>query len=420
MKYFIGPWQWVTDRGPAHFAMPVEAIGAIDLGTVDEMGTPGNARKGCLCWTADSELGSDYDLVASGDVREIKRTAKIAAMLRKTVGTVPGGDSLHDMIFDCLVGAADPDGLTAPKPIVPGVNGWMDLQMPGHGRVKSQRFEWGKTPHTVKLKRLLRTEFSQLMKDAEAGKLKDQEHHRRVLDAMCEKYGIEDWKEFIEPSRQKDVPGRLKHETTITETFNTADGTTLGPLLTWSEVSGNWTVASNAAVIPIGGVVFGSARAQSDLSSADHYAKVTVVSSDNSSGLFTQVGPSARFNSSAGTYYAAVLYRFGNSLNLQKIVNNVQTGLSGPTITVSLPELYEIRCNGSTQKTYQAGVERSSITDTSITGNLRSGICGYTTAGSATMDDFEASDLAASGLTYTQLESTTRGVERGIYTGWGR
>jgi hypothetical protein len=420
MRYYLGPWRWITNKGPSHFAMPAGAIGAIDLGAIDEMGTAGNVRKGCLCWTSDTALPSEYDLLGGGDVREIKRTAKIAAMLRKTVGSIPDGDSLHDMIFDCLIGAADPDGATGPKPIVPGATGWMDLQMPGHGRVKSQRFEWGKTPHTVKLKRLVRREFSELMDDAEKGKLKDKEHHRRCLDALCEKYGIEDWKEFVETRRQKEVPGRLKHETTITESFNTADGTTLGPDLTWSEVSGNWTVASNRAAIPVGGSVFGSARAQSDLSSADHYAEIEITSSDNGAGLFTQAGVSARFSSGAGTYYAAVLYRFGSSMSLQKVINNVQTGLSTPSITVALPEKYKVQCDGSVIKSYQAGVERSSLTDTSITGNLRCGMCGYTTAGAATMDNFEASDLAATGIKYTQLESTTRGVTRGVFTGWGR
>lgn len=69
---------------------------------------------------------------------------------------------------------------------------------------------------------------------------------------------------------------------------------------------------------------------------------------------------------------------------------------------------------------HQAGVQRASVTDTSITGNIRCGINGFTLSGVGVIDNFLASDLASSGILYTQLERGTRGVERGVYTGWGR
>lgn len=420
MKYYLGPWQWVSGRGPAFFSAPAEIVGAIDLGTIPEMGAAGKARKGCLCWTDDNvTLGSEYDVLATGDVREINRTARIQSIFKNTIGSVPAGDKLHDMILDCMVDCSDPDGLTAPKSIVPDMDGWIDLTLPGHGKVKSERFEWGRNKHTAKLRRMLRAEFSQLMDQAESGKLKDSQHHRRCLDALCEKYGVTEWREFVPTARQKDVPGRLKHETSISESFDKADSTTLGPDLTWTEVNGNWTIVSNAARVP-GVSTYCSARAESDLSSADHESQVDVTTSTDTGSQFTQIGPSARFSVSAGTYYSATLYRFGNNLSLQKVVSNTQTSLSSQSITVSLPEAYKIKCNGSTITMHQAGVQRASVTDTSITGNIRCGINGFTLSGVGVIDNFLASDLASSGILYTQLERGTRGVERGVYTGWGR
>jgi hypothetical protein len=420
VKYYLGPWQWVTNRGPAFFAAPAGIIGAIDLGTIPEMGAGGKERKGCLCWTDENvALGSEYDLLGTGDVREIKRTAKIQSVFRNTIGSAPAGDKLHDMILDCMIDGSDPDGLTAPKSIVPDADGWIELMLPGHGKVKSERFEWGRNRHTAKLRRMLRAEFSQIMGDAESGKLKDKQHHRRVLDALCEKYGVTEWREFVPTARQKDVPGRLQHETSISESFDKADSSTLGPDLTWTEVNGDWSVVSNAARVP-GISTYCSARAESDLSSADHEAQIDAITSTDTGTQFTQLGPSARFSPSAGTYYSATLYKFGNSLSLQKVVSNTQTNLASQSITVALPESYKIKCSGSAITSHQAGVQRLSVTDTSITGNLRCGINGFTLSGVGVIDNLLASDLASSGIRYTQLERGTRGVERGVYTGWGR
>jgi len=420
VKYYLGPWQWVSGRGPEFFSAPARIIGAIDLGTIPEMGAAGKARKGCLCWTDDNvSLGSEYDLLATGDVREINRTARIQSVFRHTIGRAPAGEKLHDMILDCMIDVSDPDGFTAPKSIVPDMDGWIDLTLPGHGKVKSERFEWGRNKHTAKLRQMLRAEFSQIMDQAESGKLKDRQHHRRCLDALCEKYGVAEWREFVPTARQKDVPGRLKHETSISESFDKADSSTLGPDLTWTEVNGDWSVVSNAARVP-GISTYCSARAESDLSSSDHESQVDAANSTDTGSQFTQIGAGARFSPSAGTYYAVAIYKFGNQYSIQKVVSNTQTVLTQISQTISLPKTYKIRCNGSSLKAYQDSVEQMSVTDTSITGNLRCGINGFTLSGVGVIDNFLASDLASSGIRYTQLERGTRGVERGVYTGWGR
>lgn len=420
MRYYLGPWQWIADGNTPHFAPPVGAIGAIDLGSVPEMSTGGAQRKGCLCWTNGTLLSSEYDLLGVGDIREIHRTAKLTATIRKASGATPKGDRLNEMILDCFVDGSDPDGATGPKPIVPGSDGWMDLWMAGHGRVKGERFEWGRSSHTAKIKRQLRAEFSQLMDDAEAGRSKDREHHRRCLDALCEKYGVSEWREFVPTARQKDVPGRLKHETTITESFNKADSSTLGPDLSWTELTGDMAVVLNACELVTNFTPPStSARADADLSSADNYAQCVAV---NAASLSTTsaVGPITRKDSSSTlTWYQADWLKVATpAYRTVKVVSGTGTVIGSNTNgSAANGTTIKVHCNGSTITRYVDWASQNATTDTSISSGLRSGLIIFSNAGTKPrLDSFEASDLVASGLLYTQLERGTRGITRGVYT----
>jgi len=410
MRYYSGPWQWHTIDGESFYGPPVGAVGAIDLGTLPEMGVGGVPRKGCLCWTNGAVLGSDYDLLGTGHVSEIARSGKIASVFEKTVGAVPNGDHLHAMIMDCLIGKADPDGNESPMPIMPGIDGWMDLHMQGHGRVKGERFEWGRSPHTTKIRRMLRREFAGLFKDADEGKLKDRVHHRRVLDDWCCKYGVDEWREFVPDALQADVPGRVKRETTYTDDFNRADSsTTLGT----ASGGGSWT-----NVVGVGGIVGNkgypvsigtspACRLESDLSSSDHYCQFTIDSAASGPGQ------ALRFSSSATTFYHV---RRTTTLTLFKCITGTFTSLGTPAATGSVPYLLGGKINGSSLTVQEGGSDISSVTDTAIASGLRVGFRSQASGTSFTVDGLTAEDLAASGgILYTQLEHGTRGIARGTY-----
>lgn len=421
MKYYLGPWQWVTDESMPHYSPPSGAIRALDFGTLPEQSVGGASRPGCLCWTDGSPLGSEYDLIGEGDCREIKRSGKLVAALAKhRQGHTPDGDSLHSMIMDGFIGGSDPDGNSSCKPIMPGVDGWMDLWMPGHGRVKGERFEWGRSPHTIKVQRALQGEFAELMGDAEKGKLKDRQHHRRVLDFWCDKYGVSDWTEFVPQKLRKDVPGRLKHETTYTDDFNRADSS---GMTGWSAtLNSGFDIAANqarGANVATNGT---RSRFDSDVSSVDHYVQEDVVSFGSQSG--SNHGPLARHSSSADTCYAWLLRNTSAYRRLFKIVAGAATVLASDTTLPGTPTFtLKLSCNGSALKVYIDGVEVSGLatTDTAISSGLRGGMQGQM-GNSGTQwtihDNFEMADLAASGLLYTQLERATRGVNRGTYTSY--
>jgi hypothetical protein len=319
-------------------------------------------------------------------------------------------------LIDLFTEGSDPEGVEGPKPLIPTTQGRMEMHL--GGRSHFERFRWG-DQYTGKVQDVIRRDFAATMADAQTGKLRDTSHHLRILDATCDKFGIEDWKEFVPANLQKDVPGRLKHETTQSDDFNRTDSTGLGA--NWSNVvSAGMDVVSNQArgTNAAGGGI--RVRLQLDVSSADHYAQSDAL---GFGAPGANNGPLARYATAADTNYAWLLRSVTPFRRLLKIVTGTATVLASDT-TAQTTSTLRIECNGSSLKVYVAGVEITGLatTDSSITTGTRGGMQGQqdTTVGNRTLhDNFEISDLAVGGILYTQLERGVRGVNRGMYTQWG-
>jgi len=417
MRYFIGPWQWNGGDMP-HYSGPPSAIGQIDYGTLPEQSVGNTTRRGCLCWTDGSPLPSEYVELGNGDMRELKTDARMISRLESHLGHRPQGDTLADLLLDHFTRGSDPDGQSACCPIQPNSHGWLELAV--HGNCKSERFEWGRSSHTGKIQAALRSAFRGYMDDAEKGRLKDKEQHRRILDAWCEKYCVDDWKQFVPTALQKHVPGRLPHETTISESFNKTDSATLGPDLSWTELKGDQSVVSNACELATNDASFGArARADSDLSSADHYAQCTLLNPSSSAGTWSIAVFARKDSSATHTFYQCDWLDLSGTQSWRtfKWVAGVATGIgSSTTATASNNDVLKVECNGSTIGRYVNGSLQNAAVDTAIPGNVRCGVGAYWTSGTKPrLDAFSASDLVSSGMLYTQLERSTRGVSRGIY-----
>lgn len=204
--------------------------------------------------------------------------------------------------------------------------------------------------------------------------------------------------------------------TAITESFNQADSTTLGPDLTWTEIAGDLETVSNQLQVVAKGSA-SLARADSDLATDDHYVEIDVTTL-TSTGFTAQVGIYCRMPSTADfTGYVANRRLLTTSaadatIELLKVVLGAGTSLAGPTTqAIATPETVRVSGNGSTIKSYTAGTERQSVTDTAITGNVRGGVRVYESASgeNAISDNFAAADLAA-GINYTRTVTDPVGV----------
>jgi hypothetical protein len=429
MKFYRGPWQWVTN-GESYWAPPPGFVG-LDLRPLAEQAVAGGTPGLGIFVGPDTLTDKSYDLLGIGSWGDIKASQKIRDAIPGKYR--PKGEDLLGVLLDIFTDGSDPDGIDGPKPIMPSSSGRMELHL--GGRSHFENFRWGDR-YTGKVGDLLRRDFALTMADAKTGKLRDDKHHLRCLDALCEKFGVQDWKEFVPASLQKDVPGRLKHETTYTDDFDRANAATLGA--SWSKIQSSGTqelgIDTNNCRLPNSGNTSALTsvvhRYDSDLSSTDHESGCSW-GNDNFNivaGSHT-VGPICRKDSTATlTFYAMRLARTAsggvytaNDAQLFKFVSGTATQLgSDVSVTPSLPDPLKIYASGSTIKSYYDGVERHSQTDSAISSGLRCGLRLVVGNGVAWRgDDWNAADLAASGILYTQLERGVRGVNRGMYTQWG-
>ncbi len=210
---------------------------------------------------------------------------------------------------------------------------------------------------------------------------------------------------------------------TITESFNTADSTTLGPDLTWTETLNDLEVSGNVCRVVSNAGLNSEARAESDLASVNHYAQVVAVLGAGTPTGSTNCRACARFAAAARTHYLclyAKLVTTGTySRSLYKRVTGTATELA-TTAGVSFTDGDTIRveCNGSTIIARRNGTQEESVTDTSITGNTRTGLSGIRQSASAvTMDSFQAGDLVVAAFGGAHGAMYPR-MQRHIHQSW--
>lgn len=419
IRTYLGPWQWDGEAWNA----PTGCVGAVDLRPVPLQGIAGG-EPGIGLFVLDSRLpGSDYTLLGAGAPGEVQVTAKHRAAWRSLAGFLPQGETLADLLWDHLTRGADPAGDASPKPLLPTLRGsayWHELRL--GGPLRNEPFQWGADAETTgRVRGMLRRQFRELFEEANADRLTDARQHLRVLDYWCDRLGVDDWREFVPSDLRGDVPGRLKHATTITDDFNRSDSSSLGSSSegwSWTEVGGDFGIASNQlSVNATASDNVMRARAEFDLSSSDQYAQITMTVAGNS---FSYFHPAVRFASAAATlYHGGVRGNSSPQCSIRKVVTGTTTNLVTGSTFASAPVLCKLTANGSALELFLAGASLLSVTDTSIASGLRTGVAARGSLTTDRADDFSAGDLAPSGVTYVRLETGTRGVARGVYTAFG-
>jgi hypothetical protein len=223
----------------------------------------------------------------------------------------------------------------------------------------------------------------------------------RYLGGLVRKYAA--WS----IARQQFIPaglsdeGELPPQTTLTDDFNRADSGTMGTAsggFTWTQYGAGMGIGSNQLIT--NSLSFGWGRAESDLSSADHTAQLDVINYHTT--VDGAVGTAVRYDASSNTSYSALIYSGGSpQLQVYKVVSGSMTQIATGNTTIAPPETAKTGIAGSTITLYQSGVSVLSTTDTSITGNLRTGAFVYAgnNAGHGIFDNFQGDDGAGGGLT---------------------
>src|SRR3990167_1358332 len=349
--YCIGQWVWNKDNPDNPYWEAPHAVGdivtgSIDLRSIPQMSLAGGTPQGRGLFIYQSiPSASGLTCFANKDITiNSARRTKIENALGIS-GTT--STTLKDLIYEILALKGDPTGVARWKPLMPGQDGKLKvIGGRGDGVLKTTQLIPFKGQEWKYVLATIQEDYRQMVKNESF------ETVGRWLDKLQEDYKIP-YDNFIPDGVIKIAA--LPHHTTIMESFNTADSDTLGPDLSWTELEGDTDVVSNQASIT--GSAFCTARADSDLSSVDHYSQVDVVTQTNASSPETDSGVMTRKDSSATlTYYTALHYYDSNgSLQgdyIQKRVSGTVTNLTNNTTSRSTTYTLKSQANGSTIKLF--------------------------------------------------------------------
>ena len=387
MHYYLVPWIWSDEA----WEIP-GAIGLVDLRNLTQMASPGGNLGGYAFAAFVNQLADPDAIYLGDDLARLTSDQRSALQHELAIGEQIVAPNLVGALWEVLTVHADPTGRVRHKPLMSGRGRVMELHLGGHSAIKRRNLVPNESPEWPSVLGVIREDYRHIRQQVMRGEAAPC-HHRRVLTALIEKYGIADHTVFIPQGLANESP--LPHSTTITESFNTADSDTLGPDLSWTEMVGDIDIVSNRA--EKGGVDDNRARADSDLATDDHYAQISVTATYSVGSVDTDIGPICRKDSTATQTFYEALARFeASTLLMRKMVADTSTVLSNNASTFNDSTFYlvKIKADGSTISSSSEGTEINSVTDTAITGNLRCGFRSYRiNAGLAQWDLFEAADL---------------------------
>lgn len=184
------------------------------------------------------------------------------------------------------------------------------------------------------------------------------------------------------------------------ENFDGANGSAIGNLQTWTEVSGNAQRVSNQVRPTSTGSVDGC-RCELDIGSSNMYGKVTVATLTAGAG-FNYVAVRCRYAAAADTHYHFEVGFAGatNDTALYSWTAGASTVIAGDTVTAHMARPFPIMVSavGSSIKAWKnttlAGTPFFSATNTAVTSGTRGGIMVYNDdASTVAADNFEVGTM---------------------------
>lgn len=400
----LARWAWNTDDvpdGEPYWEPPHQdvgnALGVLDFRSILDKGA-GPVATGWGLFSYDAPMGSTGMHCLGANLDTPKTVAQINT-LATLLGVPPGqlrSRNMRNVIVELYQDHGDPTGLTRWKPMQ-STRGGLVINLGGYSQIYGEPFSAGNRAFQNTLD--IRWADYRRAK-AEGAKLKDLRRQTgfdsfRIFGRAPTKADLD---KLLPPEHRKDGYSCHKIElcTTITESFNTADSDTLGPDLTWTELSGtDIDVVSNRANSESSS---GYARASTALAGSDMYAQALVT--NTVSGTDRGASGCVRYAAAADTAYFGMGSRSGSGTYSSYAISIRTAGVNSFTAETggysdAIPGVIQTEVVGSTINVYYAGALRTTLSDSSITGNTQAGICGRHTGGDRLQwDDFEAADLA--------------------------
>ena len=410
-KYWGGPWQWKDDIVIPGYYAPDNTIASIDLRNMATQSSSNHFNgvgNGFFCTDSSIDLGSDYTLLGIGNhITETDPESGAKSAWNSLFGVLPTGNFLIDYLSFTLTNGSDPEGLSAPKPLIPGAApvGEVTISLEGHSVVfrRTINVSTGNSQHAKNVR-------DRLQKDIESIWDQDELLGRKVLGFNKRKFG-QAWDDSNEDylltaklkSKNKGSNGQCraeKPETSYTETWPTAGTPGTGQDYGWGFQAG-YTV--------------GVAVSSGTLSNNNTATEWRIVMSSAVSGSDVTVYP--KFLTYAGgvshqytmgrcagtsdqtTFYGVYAYYTGSEYKhlIYKFVSDSPTLISDGTNTLSNGDTWGLKAVGSTISRMKNGTSLADVTDTAISSGTYGGIGGYAQATGFASDDWVFSDYSSGG-----------------------
>jgi hypothetical protein len=368
---YLARWVWNTTETKWEAPLRTQCTGAIDFRSNTQCGTAGGTGGwGFFSYpTTVTISGSTYLGVDFASINNTRKTA-----INNNLGvTLTINESLDRVINKLLTANGVADGSTKWRPLKIGKDRKVNISFAG-----------------------LQLGIGSVQDD-EAGFLASMEvrksDYARMRSSGVPLSELRKWNGklglIVPPEFVND--GSDPPETIISDDFNRANQA-LDTGGIWTEViPTNWTVTSNQ--VTVGTANIGAlARHNTALSSDNHKASVDATAFGTNGTIGAAIRCSTDASPNQDFYVGIYSGGASNNHSIRKVVNATATELGTPsTVTVSLPDTTETEASGSTLTIRHNGTFVQSLTDTSITGNLRCGL--YLRRVGDTLDNFTASDL---------------------------
>lgn len=428
MKYYAGPWQWVSTPGiGSHYAAPSGAIALVDLRTMETQSSgnhTGGVGSGFFCVPDDVSLSADYELLATGDLRESQIGGAQRSAWESVFGvTLPQStDVLIDALAYTLTDGSDPDGSSAPRPLVPSVGppvGEASISLAGHSVVWRRHMspQTGNSKHAKALRDLLRKDLENI-----ADNHPDPDFWRKVMGYQKAKYGqrwnddSEDWLLTAKlRAKGKGRNGRTsanKADSSFVETWPADGSPDTSQDLGWTEqptFTSGCSVSSGQLVTDAAATEY-RIKMNSAVSGNDNRSYSTF-KSYNAAGLAQQNPLCRAATSTTQTFYVCYCQNNGGtkSLLLYKFVTGTPTDISSGANTLSVDDTWGPSVNGSSISRNKNGSAVATVTDTAIASGTLGGTGGYA--------DGSGSGFASDTWVFEDIPTATARPDLGLLLG---
>lgn len=390
-EVILAPWVWKTDSLDVpgqHWGAPPRCTLLRDLRSLPQCADRGTQfpMRGVFQWTEPGPPPRGTGIMLADDLKGSMGRRK--PELQRELGLGEGiiADNFGDVLIEVITRYGDPTGLTTWKPLR-GTRRGLKLTLGG----LTLRYSVA-ADHPV-------LQASVAIFQADYRRNKAEGYPLEILQRWTGSTMLDLWGSMSDELASQLLPpeymtdGWRIPKTVINESFNGDDSDILGIDLSWTQVTGGWKNDNNRCLMAASNALQ-AARAESALSSANHYSQAIAVSRVGST---PHAGNAMRFHASAETYLAFRSRKAATATyTIFKIITGTPTELKrtnatapgdGPTLKGQVDGSDDI-------EGFEDDVSKVTVNDNSVTGNLYTGLSGVSsTANDVLQDDFEGGDL---------------------------